>query len=536
MPSLFLWLLACHPAGECLPACENGRACVDGACVRESWSMTVDDGHILGGMVDSELGAVEFGAEYAGRAWVEVVDGARVDVTLADADHVTVAGDRGSLDGDGELTDAERRALVALDDAGLTEAAGIAAMFLACLDEDVPPVSVAALLAPFQASLKYLEPDRVDAALAVAARSPCAWLADPWRPMDQEAPGDLVRFGPENRVPNVYGYFPFDGVGAVESGLPGAAGDAPGLCDPLCRGACGADCDPDDCTPTPIFECEEQGGESTTIVFGGVSQSCGTAEGCRAHDDCVDTCNQVEGCGTWAAARCRRACDLEDVATWGAETSGLWATGHGPKDPAPLLFRYLDPVGEEDSLTCPTGVVLPFHVVVDPPYPLLTPALGASGPTATSAPVLDGVVIAPEGATVDAYLDSDQAPLPVLRVDIATGQRERVAVRGTFTGPVVTPADWIWADADGETRYTIDRCELRVQYTVDGVVTDFPSLAEGGAFDFGASPDAGGSAVSWAIQPMCSGSSVRTVFGAPGSPVTTAVEIPGVGARFALSW
>lgn len=533
---LLLWLLACHPADVCDPVCKNAQVCVDGACERVSWSLEIGVDDLHGGIVDPEVGAMSFGADYLGHAWVEAPDGARVDVTLTDADHVTVAGDRGSLDGDGELTDAERRALVALDDAGLAEGAGIAAMFLACGREEIPPIAAAALLAPFQASLKYMEPNRVDAARAVAARSSCVWMADPAHPLGDEGPGDLVRFGQENPVPNVYGYFPFDGVGSVEAGLPRAAGDALGPCEALCRGACGADCDPDDCTATPIFVCEEQDGVFTTNVLTGVLQSCGTADGCRAHDDCFDTCNQVEGCGTWSAARCRRGCDLEAAATWGVETGALWATGHGPKDSAPLEFQYLDFVGVPDPLTCPAGTTVPFHVAADPPYPVITPSANVTGSPATSHPVIDGVVASASGVTVDAYFSYEHTLQPTLRVDITAAQRERVTVRGSVAGPFLDPLDWVWFDAYGETHYTMDGCTLRVQKVVDGVSSDLPSLAEGAEFTFEATPPPNYVPVAWTITPTCTGGLVQTVYGSPNPPTTAPVEVTAVGVAIWVIW
>ena len=55
-----------------------------------------------------------------------------------------------------------------------------------------------------------------------------------------------------------------------------------------CRGACGADC-PDTCEQGFYWECVDT---SQTPRFRVVrTYACGTAEGCREHDDCLDACS-----------------------------------------------------------------------------------------------------------------------------------------------------------------------------------------------------------------------------------------------------
>jgi hypothetical protein len=145
-------------------------------------------------------------------------------------------------------------------------------------------------------------------------------------------------------VPVVFGYFPLDGEGAMESqgGLGSSSqglGSTPperaeiGPCNSLCRGACGPDCTLVNCTKTEQWFCEESatgtltGNETRWDVF-----NCGYHEGCIWHDQCFDDCNRGR-CDSWAAAMCRHntvtGCDVTAAYNHGRINCIQWARGKG---------------------------------------------------------------------------------------------------------------------------------------------------------------------------------------------------------------
>ena len=115
----------------------------------------------------------------------------------------------------------------------------------------------------------------------------------------------------------------------------------------VCRGACGLDC-PSSCDQQVQFECV---GNSKLLRVR--TYSCGTHQGCREHDDCLDICSQEHGAGYDCAAECH----AEAVTNWGLERAGLWAAGEGPVDADPIMFQYtMDvPDSPEAFYRCPDG-------------------------------------------------------------------------------------------------------------------------------------------------------------------------------------
>ncbi len=114
----------------------------------------------------------------------------------------------------------------------------------------------------------------------------------------------------------------------------------------MCRGACGKAC-PDSCDQSVVLEC--LGGERVRRV---VSYSCGTHQGCRDHDDCLDQCRMSA-----QGLDCDTYCHTQAVEIWGMERAASWAMGSGPFDPAPIRFEYTvhAPDALEPALRCPKG-------------------------------------------------------------------------------------------------------------------------------------------------------------------------------------
>ena len=126
-----------------------------------------------------------------------------------------------------------------------------------------------------------------------------------------------------------------------------AFGPSKGATAPACRGACGMDC-PASCDADIRFECA--GGDTLLRVK---TYRCGTHQGCREHDDCLDRCLQQHGEGY----DCEAECHAEAVGTWGLEMATSWAMGGPPHDGDPILFEYTkdSPAGPAATYVCPDG-------------------------------------------------------------------------------------------------------------------------------------------------------------------------------------
>lgn len=121
-----------------------------------------------------------------------------------------------------------------------------------------------------------------------------------------------------------------------------------------CRGACGLDC-PSSCKSSTAFECDGTGALRRVNVV-----ACGTHQGCREHDDCLDRCAQQRAQGF----DCATVCHSEAVERYGLERAGMWAGGGGPYD-GEIVFEYtrnapgapeaLYRCGDGSELVCTAG-------------------------------------------------------------------------------------------------------------------------------------------------------------------------------------
>jgi hypothetical protein len=308
-----------------------------------------------------------------------------------------------SLDGLGALTGEEQAALEDLMHSDLSHGLGMIPLDISCQgDENIDAKQVAALLVPLQMRFKYLVSDRAAEANNLIASSQCDYGGSRESQVENAS---LIMLSPSAPVPVVFGYFPFDEEGAVEppkssvigwevacvaaSPLVSADGlvslnflgsqsetifgnriNEEGPCNALCRGACGADCEPNNCAQSEEIRCEkDEAGNNTGMEFKYQIYDCGLHQGCIDHDNCYDQCNAEYGCDTWSAAVCRHAwtidtvlmisqpnwwCDQKAIAEYGPIYPPLWMEGYGPQ-PMRETFEYLDEdYGKQKNLDrCP---------------------------------------------------------------------------------------------------------------------------------------------------------------------------------------
>lgn len=286
-----------------------------------------------------------------------------------------------TVDGFGELTVDEQNLLDDLYKSNLADALAMIPLDIACQEEDhIDPQQIAALLVPLQMQFKYLISDRIEETNRLISLSECNY----GNPTDSAKTASLIQFSPSQPVPVVFGYFPFDGDGAIEapefssSGsksaclnpveigsfvalsspkqvLASAVGDIyneTGPCNARCRGACGPDCVLSNCKHTEERRCEkDEMGRNTGMVVVADVYDCGLHEGCIEHDLCYDACNAFLGCETWLAALCRHGwnvpsisgeqsmCDETAIINYGPVDPVLWARGYGPQ-PQRKTFIY----------------------------------------------------------------------------------------------------------------------------------------------------------------------------------------------------
>jgi hypothetical protein len=115
-----------------------------------------------------------------------------------------------------------------------------------------------------------------------------------------------------------------------------------------CRGACGAGC-PDSCAQTVSYECMDRSRLRRVATY-----DCGTHQGCRVHDSCLDTCLQSGAQG----ASCQQQCDTRAIAQYGIEAAS-WLMGGGPYD-GRITYEYTRdaPGALEPAYRCPDGASL----------------------------------------------------------------------------------------------------------------------------------------------------------------------------------
>ena len=97
-----------------------------------------------------------------------------------------------------------------------------------------------------------------------------------------------------------------------------------------CRGACGPGC-ASTCESGARYECLDADRLLRIETY-----ACGTHQGCRIHDDCLDRCAQENAPGV----DCEAVCHLEAVRLYGVENATSWLQGGGPYDAEPVFFEY----------------------------------------------------------------------------------------------------------------------------------------------------------------------------------------------------
>ncbi len=273
------------------------------------------------------------------------------------------------LDGHGPLTDEEQTALDELMRGELAPGLEMIPLDTGCQGGDqIDPRQVAALLVPLQLRFKYQITARSAEALELMALSECGYGS--WEEGRAEKMS-VVQLSPSSPVPAVFGYFPLDEAGGVDppaSSLQGGhtaclpastdgsillgarpvnidgTGIVPfGPCNARCRGACGSDCEPNNCTEKEELRCEvDEGGQKTGMEVKYKIYECGIHQACIDHDACYDDCNFEYGCDTWGASFCMRGlCDAETVAIHGVSMGTIWAYGFGSQ-PEQDSYEYLD--------------------------------------------------------------------------------------------------------------------------------------------------------------------------------------------------
>jgi hypothetical protein len=119
-----------------------------------------------------------------------------------------------------------------------------------------------------------------------------------------------------------------------------------------CRGACGPGCrSAQSCESGARYEC--LGGDRLLRIE---TYACGTHQGCRVHDDCLDRCAQANAQGV----DCEAVCHLEAVKEYGTQNAMSWLQGGGPYDADPIHFEYTSsaPGMPEPSYRCSEGTRL----------------------------------------------------------------------------------------------------------------------------------------------------------------------------------
>ena len=99
-----------------------------------------------------------------------------------------------------------------------------------------------------------------------------------------------------------------------------------------CRGACGPGCaSVQSCEGGARYECLDADRLRRIETY-----ACGTHQGCRIHDDCLDRCAQANAQGV----DCEAVCHLEAVKEYGTTNAMSWLQGGGPYDTEPIFFEY----------------------------------------------------------------------------------------------------------------------------------------------------------------------------------------------------
>ncbi|MEO7668268.1 MAG: hypothetical protein ABIW57_02950, partial [Polyangia bacterium] len=162
------------------------------------------------------------------------------------------------ISGDGPPSAAQQSALAAMGASPMGPAMAMLPLELGCkLDPGVTDRERAALLVPWQMLIKY-DPTFPSSDAFERAAS-CRYF----EPAEQNQSyvdggtppprGRGVRLANDDRVPNIFGIFPFDGTGAVDPTAQFGHDTRP--CTALCFGTCGPDCDATACTSSYEWYC-----------------------------------------------------------------------------------------------------------------------------------------------------------------------------------------------------------------------------------------------------------------------------------------
>jgi hypothetical protein len=361
LPTLLVLALSLLPTCDCGGGGEGegeGEVTLPAAGITTA---TVVDGGVSGRQEREGAAVVTFTAtprgELGADATFTVEGGPTLVVQVEDRETASLTVDGQPLDGLGEATDAERAVIASLQSGRLGEAIAWTPLDVACLGELAPPVAQALLL-PLQLVLKYGPPGRGALLSHLITGSACAWLTED-DPRPAPATVHIEHAAP---FPTVMGYFPLDATGwspdgdAQRTRVPTAVPDphpveaATGPCNSQCRGACGADCSPTNCSYGLEFFCGAGGSSGNEEQW--KTWDCGVHPGCVSHDDCYDSCNGTFGCGTFNvfAINCRHntadGCDITACRTFGFSECVRWANG-------------LDPFTSREAFPYPTGLANP---------------------------------------------------------------------------------------------------------------------------------------------------------------------------------
>jgi len=115
-----------------------------------------------------------------------------------------------------------------------------------------------------------------------------------------------------------------------------------------CRGACGGGC-PSSCVVEVSYECVGESQLRRIEAF-----TCGTHQGCREHDDCLDDCLRTNP----TSKECQPGCDATAMEKYGFENATPWLLGKGPYD-GETTFEYTRhaPSDPEPVYRCPPGAI-----------------------------------------------------------------------------------------------------------------------------------------------------------------------------------
>lgn len=312
--------------------------------------------------------SVTFEAEPTGEtgahARFELAGTPELEVLITDAQHGTLTYGGKTIDGDGALSADEEATLRSLAESALFPALAAIPLDAACdANKSYEPRVMAALLMPWQATLKYLERDRMKIVQERAAASKCRWFSstDPNVAPDARPSPAHALLSNGQFIPAAFGYLPFDDQGI----LPGPSGQGlsidtnvfgPG--GSICRGACGADCEENNCgQPVEDYRCVVNEGHNTGEKQLWRRYTCGEHPGCIEHDACFDNCKFVFGVGSFESGICMRGCDLQAASGYGADQGIEWAQGHGPfTHEKSYDYSIGDPIRDEEQ--CPVQLTL----------------------------------------------------------------------------------------------------------------------------------------------------------------------------------